>query len=42
VKAMANMNQPIMYQGSEEFGKFMKQATADYLEIIKRLNITIN
>src|SRR5512135_1628097 len=32
VTAMANMNQPIMYQGSEEFGKFMKQATADYLE----------
>jgi len=42
VKAMANMNQPIMYQGSEEFGKFIQQATADYLEIIKRLNITIN
>lgn len=36
------MNPPIAYQGSEESGKFMKQATADSLEIIKRLNITIH
>ncbi len=41
-KTMENLSQPVMYQGSEEFGKFLKQATADYAEIIKRLNITIN
>ncbi|MHB1011397.1 MAG: Bug family tripartite tricarboxylate transporter substrate binding protein [Desulfobacteria bacterium] len=42
VKAMGNMSQPIMFQGSADFGKFLKQATADYLALIKKLNITIN
>ncbi|MGE5248379.1 MAG: Bug family tripartite tricarboxylate transporter substrate binding protein [Verrucomicrobiota bacterium] len=42
VQAMANMNQPIMYQGSADFGKFLKQATADYQALIKQLNITLN
>ncbi len=41
-KAMANMYMPDMYQGSADFGKFLKQATADYLALIKKLNITIN
>jgi len=27
---MANLNQPVMYLGSEDFAKFIKQATADY------------
>jgi tripartite-type tricarboxylate transporter receptor subunit TctC len=41
-KTMANLDQPIMYQGSEEFAKFMRQATADYAKLIKQLNITID
>ncbi|MDD5169151.1 MAG: tripartite tricarboxylate transporter substrate binding protein [Syntrophales bacterium] len=40
-KIMANLNQPIMYQNSAEFSKFLKQATADYGKLIKQLNITI-
>jgi tripartite-type tricarboxylate transporter receptor subunit TctC len=40
-KVMATLNQPVMYQGSEEFTKFIKQATADYAALIKKLNITI-
>jgi tripartite-type tricarboxylate transporter receptor subunit TctC len=42
LKTMANLNQPVMYQGSEEFTKFIKQATADYAKLIKQLNITID
>ena len=42
LKTMASMNQPVMYQGSDDFGKFMKQATADYAKLIKDLNITID
>ncbi len=41
-KTMDNLNQPIMYQGSEDFAKFMRQATADYAKLIKQLNITID
>ncbi len=41
-KTMENLSQPVMYQGSEEFGKFLQQATADYAAIIKRLNIKID
>jgi tripartite-type tricarboxylate transporter receptor subunit TctC len=41
-KTMENLNQPIMYQGSEDFAKFMRQATADYARLIKQLNITID
>jgi hypothetical protein len=39
---MENLNQPILYQGSEDFAKFMRQATADYAKLIKQLNITID
>jgi tripartite-type tricarboxylate transporter receptor subunit TctC len=39
---MANLSQPIMYQGSEDFAKFIKQATADYALLIKQLNITLD
>jgi len=38
---MDNLFQPIMYQGSEDFAKFMKQATADYAKLIKDLDIKI-
>ena len=39
---MANLNQPVMYQGSEDFAKFIKQATADYAALIKQLGITLD
>jgi len=42
LKLMASINQPVMYLGSDDFGKFMKQATADYAKLIKQLNITID
>ena len=42
LKLMASMNQPVMYLGSDDFGKFMKQATADYAKLIKDLKITID
>ena len=41
-KTMATLYQPVMYQGSEEFAKFMRQATADYAKLIKQLNIKID
>jgi tripartite-type tricarboxylate transporter receptor subunit TctC len=41
-KTMANLNQPVMYQGSEDFAKFIRQATADYAALIKKLNISID
>lgn len=41
LKLMASINQPVMYLGSDDFGKFMKQATADYAKLIKDLKITI-
>lgn len=42
LKTMANLNQPVLYQGSEEFGKFIRQATDDYAKLIKQLNISID
>ncbi len=41
-KTMADLNQPILYQNSEDFAKFIKQATADYAALIKELNIKID
>jgi tripartite-type tricarboxylate transporter receptor subunit TctC len=41
-KTMATLSQPVMYQGSEDFAKFMRQATADYARLIKQLNIKID
>ncbi|MCX7780417.1 MAG: tripartite tricarboxylate transporter substrate binding protein [Negativicutes bacterium] len=38
-KAMADMYQPIMYQGPEEFGKFMHQASDDYAKLVKELGL---
>lgn len=40
-KTMADLLQPIMYQGPDEFGAFMKKAFKDYGELIKELNITL-
>jgi tripartite-type tricarboxylate transporter receptor subunit TctC len=42
VKTMTNMNQPVMCLGSEDFTKFIKQATDDYAKLIKELNIKID
>jgi tripartite-type tricarboxylate transporter receptor subunit TctC len=42
LKLMASINQPVLYLGSDDFGKFMKQATADYAKLIKDLKITID
>jgi tripartite-type tricarboxylate transporter receptor subunit TctC len=41
-KTMANLNQPVMYLGSEDFAKFIKQATADYAALIKQLDIKLD
>lgn len=38
-KAMTDMMQPIQYQGPEEFGKFMRQASDDYLKLVKELGL---
>ena len=42
IETMKNLNQPILYLGSEDFAKFIKQATDDYAKIIKDLNIKID
>ncbi len=42
LETMKNLNQPVMCQGSEEFTKFIKQATEDYAKLIKELNIKID
>jgi len=42
LKLMASIHPPVMYLGSDDFGKFMKQATAGYAKLIKDLNITID
>ena len=41
-KTMENMGQPVMFMGSEEYTKFIRQATDDYAKIIKDLNIKID
>lgn len=38
-KTMADLYQPVMYQGPEEFGKFMKQASDDYAKLVKELGL---
>ncbi|MBE0603347.1 MAG: tripartite tricarboxylate transporter substrate binding protein [Deltaproteobacteria bacterium] len=40
-ETMKNLNQPVMCLGSEDFAKFIKQATNDYAKIIKDLKISI-
>lgn len=39
-KAMADLLQPVQYQNSKDFTAFMKQAYADYGQVIKDLNIS--
>lgn len=39
---MDNMSQPVMYQGSADYAKFIQQATADYAKLIKDLNIKLD
>jgi tripartite-type tricarboxylate transporter receptor subunit TctC len=41
-KIMADLDQPIMYQGSAEWGKFLKEASNDFAKLIKDLNITLD
>ena len=41
-KIMADLFQPVMYQNSADFTKFMKEAYDDYGKLIKDLNITID
>jgi tripartite-type tricarboxylate transporter receptor subunit TctC len=40
-KIMADLDQPIMYQDSAAFTKFLQQAYGDYGKLIKELNISI-
>lgn len=40
-KMMVDLSQPIMYQDSAAFTKFLQQAYGDYGKLIKDLNITI-
>jgi tripartite-type tricarboxylate transporter receptor subunit TctC len=40
-KIMVDLDQPIMYQNSADFAKFLQQAYGDYGKLIKELNITI-
>jgi tripartite-type tricarboxylate transporter receptor subunit TctC len=40
-KIMADLNQPVMYQNSADFAKFLQDVHADYGKLIKELNITI-
>jgi len=40
-KIMADLDQPIMYQNGADFAKFLQQATGDYGNLIKELNISI-
>jgi tripartite-type tricarboxylate transporter receptor subunit TctC len=40
-KIMADLDQPIMYQDSAAFTKFLQQAFGDYGKLIKDLNISI-
>ncbi|HEX2966882.1 MAG TPA: tripartite tricarboxylate transporter substrate binding protein [Syntrophorhabdaceae bacterium] len=42
INTMKNINQPIMYQNSADFAKFIKQAADDYAKLIKELNIKID
>lgn len=41
IKAMNDMGQPIQYQGTDDFNKFMKQAYEDYAKTIKDLDIKL-
>jgi len=38
---MKDIGQPVMYQGSGEFGKFMKEGFDQYGRLIKEFNIKL-
>jgi tripartite-type tricarboxylate transporter receptor subunit TctC len=41
VKAMKDIGQPVMYQGPQEFAKYMKDGFAQYGQMIKEFNIKL-
>jgi len=41
IKAMKDIGQPVMYQGAQEFTKFMKEGFAQYGQMIKEFNIKL-
>jgi tripartite-type tricarboxylate transporter receptor subunit TctC len=41
VKSMKDIGQPVMYQGPQEFGKYMKEGFAQYGQMIKEFNIKL-
>jgi len=41
VRAMKDIGQPVMYQGPQEFAKYMKEGFAQYGQMIKEFNIKL-
>jgi len=41
IKAMKDIGQPVMYQGSQEFAKYMKDGFSQYGQMIKEFNIKL-
>jgi tripartite-type tricarboxylate transporter receptor subunit TctC len=41
-KIMASLDQPIMYQNSADWGKFLNEASGDFGRLIKDLKITLD
>jgi len=41
IKSMRDIGQPVMYQGPQEFAKFMKDGFAQYGQMIKEFNIKL-
>jgi len=41
IKSMKDIGQPVMYQGSQEFAKYMKDGFAQYGQMIKEFNIKL-
>ena len=41
IKSMKDIGQPVMYQGPQEFAKFMKDGFAQYGQMIKEFNIKL-
>jgi tripartite-type tricarboxylate transporter receptor subunit TctC len=39
INSMKDIGQPVMYQGSQEFGKYLKDGFEDYGKLIKEFNI---
>jgi len=41
IKSMKDIGQPVMYQGPQEFGKYLKDGFDDYGKLIKEFNIKL-